>query len=78
MFHSSLSNVEVKNEWSCTSTPPVYLHGMYGDSCNGTFVLNVIFGRRKLLRTCWLHRLTSLATLFVSDTLFWGAWRPIV
>ena len=23
------SSLEVKNEWSCTSNPPVYLHGMY-------------------------------------------------
>jgi len=29
-------------------------------------------GRRKLLCTCWLHRLMSWAVLFVSDTLFWG------
>jgi len=26
--HSLPSNAEVKNTWSCTSTPPVYFHGM--------------------------------------------------
>jgi hypothetical protein len=25
---SSLSSAEVKNEWSCTSTPPTCLHGV--------------------------------------------------
>jgi len=24
-------SAEVKNEWSCTSAPPIYLHGMDGD-----------------------------------------------
>jgi hypothetical protein len=35
--HSPLSTVTVKNDWSYTSTPPVYLHGVYRDSfyfCN--------------------------------------------
>jgi hypothetical protein len=27
VYHSLLSVVEVKNKWSYTSTPPVYLHG---------------------------------------------------
>jgi len=28
VYHSPSSNAEVKNEWSCTSTPPVCLPGM--------------------------------------------------
>jgi hypothetical protein len=27
--HSRLSSTDVMNEWSCTSTPPIYLHGVY-------------------------------------------------
>jgi len=27
--HSSPSVVELKNEWSSTTTPPIYLHGVY-------------------------------------------------
>jgi len=29
---SPLSSFEVKNEWSCTSTPPICLHGVDGDN----------------------------------------------
>jgi hypothetical protein len=35
--HSLLSNAEVKNEWSCASTPPSYLHGVH----KGNFTLHV-------------------------------------
>jgi len=28
--HSPLSSTEVKNEWSHTSTPAIYLHGVQG------------------------------------------------
>ena len=31
--HASSSVAEIKNEWSCTSTPPMYLHGADRDSC---------------------------------------------
>ena len=27
--HSPPSSVKIKNEWSCTSTPHIYLHGLY-------------------------------------------------
>jgi hypothetical protein len=27
--HSPASSTEVKNEWRCTSTPPICLHGTY-------------------------------------------------
>jgi len=60
----------------------LYFHSAYMPSWHAWgqlylhFALNRILfvrvGRRKLLRTCWLHRLTSWVTLFVSDTLFWG------
>ena len=30
--HSPPSNTEVKNEWSCISTPPVYLNGVGRDN----------------------------------------------
>jgi len=30
--HSPLSSAEVKNEWSDTSTPAIYLYGVYRDS----------------------------------------------
>jgi len=33
--HVSSSSAEIKNEWSCTSTPPMYLHG--ADRDNSTF-----------------------------------------
>jgi len=33
--HSSPSLAKVKNEWSCTSAPPISLHGM--DRGNFTF-----------------------------------------
>jgi hypothetical protein len=33
--HSFPSSAKVKNEWSCTSTPPISLHGM--DRENFTF-----------------------------------------
>ena len=29
--HSSQSSAEVKNEWSSTSVPPIFLHGMEKD-----------------------------------------------
>lgn len=29
---SPLSNTEVKNEWSCASTPTIHLHGVDGDT----------------------------------------------
>jgi len=29
--HAPPSSAEVKNEWHCISTSPVYLHGMYRD-----------------------------------------------
>jgi hypothetical protein len=37
--HSPPSNTEIENEWSCTSTPPVCLHGVDRDSF--TFFDNV-------------------------------------
>ena len=36
--HSPPSSAKVKNEWSCTSTPPICLHGV--DRANFTFTLN--------------------------------------
>ena len=41
--HSSPSGAEVKNEWNCTSTLPVYLHGVVGRGavCWGTTSLKV-------------------------------------
>jgi hypothetical protein len=30
--HTRPSGIEVKNEWNCTSTPSVYLHGMDRDT----------------------------------------------
>jgi hypothetical protein len=35
VHHSPPSTAEVKNEWSYTSTPPVYLHGL--DTASITF-----------------------------------------
>jgi hypothetical protein len=32
------SNAEVKNDWSYTSTPPVCLHGVYGENFTFTFI----------------------------------------
>lgn len=37
MNYLTLIFTMVKNEWSYTSTPPVYLHGLYED--NFTFIL---------------------------------------
>lgn len=28
IYYSSTYTVEVKNAWSCTATPPIYLHGV--------------------------------------------------
>ena len=33
--HLSSSSAEIKNEWSCTSAPPMYLHG--ADRDNSTY-----------------------------------------
>jgi hypothetical protein len=41
--HSSPYNVEVKNEWSCTSTPPIRLHGVDRDSF--TFLVSIASSR---------------------------------
>jgi hypothetical protein len=32
-------SAEVKNEWSCTSIPPVYFHGKYNDKLIFTFAV---------------------------------------
>jgi len=52
--HSPPSGAKVKNEWSCTSIPPVYLHGVYIDG----FTVLLIFWKgteetvvRRLFRT---------------------------
>jgi hypothetical protein len=34
--HSSPSSAEVKNAWSCTSTPPICLHGVVLSYSSGT------------------------------------------
>ena len=39
--NSSPSSAEVKNEWSYTSTPPLYLHGL--DRFNCTLNFTVLF-----------------------------------
>jgi len=31
--HLLHSSAEVKNDWSCTSIPPICLHGIYRDDC---------------------------------------------
>jgi len=36
--HSPPCSVEVKNEWICTSTSPVCLHGMQRDNFTSTFL----------------------------------------
>jgi hypothetical protein len=36
--HSLPSNAEVKNEWSCTSPPPIRLHGVDRDSFTFTYI----------------------------------------
>jgi len=36
--HSPISNSEVKNEWSLTSPPPVFLNVMYTNNCTFKFV----------------------------------------
>ena len=36
--HSLPSNAEVKNEWSCTSTPPIRLHGVDRDNFTFTYI----------------------------------------
>jgi hypothetical protein len=33
VVHPSSSSVEIKNEWSCNSAPPMYLHGADRDNC---------------------------------------------
>jgi hypothetical protein len=38
-YHSPPSSVEVKNSWSCTSTPPVRLHGVVLSQSTGTSLL---------------------------------------
>jgi hypothetical protein len=35
--HSPSSSAEARNEWSCTSAPPLYLHGV--DEDNFTLIL---------------------------------------
>ena len=35
--HSTPYSAEVKNEWSCTSTPLIYLYGVDRDSFTHTF-----------------------------------------
>jgi hypothetical protein len=34
MGHSAPSNAKVKNDWSYTSTPPIFLHGVDSDNLN--------------------------------------------
>ena len=38
--HSPPSSVEVKNEWSYTSVPSIYLYGLDRDTFTFTFVVN--------------------------------------
>lgn len=30
--HTLSCSADKVNEWSCTSSPPIYLHGMYGEA----------------------------------------------
>jgi hypothetical protein len=42
VYHLSPSSAEVKNEWSCTSTPTMYLHGVHRASL--TCIFTVTYG----------------------------------
>jgi len=37
VHHTPSSSAEVKNEWSCTSAPPVCLHGMEKEALYPSF-----------------------------------------
>ena len=43
--HPLPSSVEVKNEWSCTTTPPIRLHGVDGDNISSA-IINLCSGLR--------------------------------
>lgn len=30
--HTLCCSADIISEWSCTSSPPIYLHGMYGEA----------------------------------------------
>jgi hypothetical protein len=62
--HSLPSGAEVKNEWRCTSTPPVCLHGMDKD----VFFLNryCIYFILNILKRKENNGLSAYATLVVS------------
>ena len=66
VYHSRLSNTEVKNEWSYTSTPSVCLHGV--DRGN--------FTRTSLLLALPLHVqiMTSLICLLYMDDIVPSSW----
>jgi len=61
--HLSLSNAEIKNEWSYTSAPPVYLHYLayiwtmyfFLYVYYGTFNLRVVDGYQRFGGVCCLH-----------------------
>jgi hypothetical protein len=40
--HSPPSSAKDKTEWSCTSAPPVFLHGVYGDTSASFFAFVVM------------------------------------
>jgi len=67
---ASSSSAEIKSEWSCTSTPPMYLHGADRDNCAffnccwKNFV--IIFKKR---RGSWRYFLWSAAVHCVCSVL---------
>jgi hypothetical protein len=38
------SNAGIKNEWSCTSSPPIYLYGAYRDNFNFYTLTGLLYG----------------------------------
>ena len=68
-YHSPPFGAEAKNEWSCTPTTPVYLHGVDGNSYIFAFVTSMEFNDNILES---LDLLKSCPLVLDVENLFWS------